>query len=86
MEMNNLPLTRRHPKLTKFVDIFFRVKGMTITALAVVVIIGSLFFSLTDYSLLGKLTATLVVFAFIIFLGIIPLFLVLSLFRTDDDC
>ena len=82
----NLPLTRRYPQLTKFADMFFRSEGMTITSIAIMVIVGSLFFSLTDYSLLGKLTATLVVFAFIIFLGIIPLFLVLSLFRTDDDC
>ena len=84
MEMSNLPLTRRHPRLTKFVDIFFHIKGMSITSLAVMVIVGILIFSLTDYSLLGKLTATIVVFAFLLYLGLIPFFLFLCLFRADE--
>lgn len=84
MKMNNLPLTRKYPQLTKFADMFFRIEGMTITSLAVMVIVGFFIFFLTDYSLLGKLVATIVVFAFLLFLGLIPLFFVLCSFRTDD--
>lgn len=54
MEMNNLPLTRKYPQLTKFADMFFRIEGMTITSLAVMVIVGFFIFFLTDYSLLSK--------------------------------
>lgn len=84
MEMNNLPLTRRYPRLTKFVDIFFHVKGMTITSLTVMVIVGILIFYLTNYSLFGKLVATIVIFSFLLFLGLIPFFAFLCLFRADD--
>lgn len=84
MEMNNLPLTRRHPKLTKFVDIFFRFKGMSITSLSVMVIVGILIFSLTHYNLLGKLAATIVISAFLICLVFVPFFWFLCLFRADD--
>lgn len=86
MEMNNLPLTRKYPQLTKFADMFFRIEGMTITSLAVMVIVGFFIFFLTDYSLLSKLVATIVVYAFLICLVFIPLFWVLCLFRSDDDC
>lgn len=86
MEMNNLPLTRRHPKLTKFVDMFFHAGGMSITSLAVMVIVGILIFSLTHYSLLSKLVASIVVSAFLICLVFIPLFWILCLFRSDDEC
>ena len=81
--MRSLPLERRYPQLTKFTDAFFRKKGMTKTALAVLVIVGSLFFLFTDYGLLGKLTATLVVYAFLLLWVLIPLFSVFCLFQAD---
>lgn len=81
--MKDQPLIWRYPRLTKFADTFFRKKGMSKTAVAVLAIVWSLFFFLSNYNLLGKLVATIVVYGFLLFLVLIPLFSALCLFQAD---
>ena len=82
----NLPLPRRFPWLTHFANVIFRNdgKGAVLIAVSVLGLVGVLVFILTPYSILAKITATLVIFGFLLFLVLMPLFVVLCLFRADD--
>ena len=82
----NLPLTRRFPRLTHFADTIFRNdgKGAVLITASFALLIGLLVFTLTNYSLLAKIAVTLVIFSFLLFFVIMPLFVVLCLFRADD--
>lgn len=82
----NLPLTRRFPRLTHFADVIFRNdgNGLTVISASVWFLVGLAVFILTNYSFWAKIAVTMVIFGFLLFLVIMPLFVVLCLFRADN--
>lgn len=82
----NLPLTQRFPRLTHFANLLFRNdgRGAVLIGAFIWLLVGVFIFTLTDYSLLAKIAATLVIFGFLLFFVLMPLLVVLCLFRADD--
>ena len=82
----NLPLTRRFPRLTHFADVIFRNdgNGLTVISASVWFLVGLAVFILTNYNLFAKIIAATVIFGFLFILVLFPFFMVLCLFRSDD--
>lgn len=82
----NLPLTRRFPKLTHFADVVFRNNGNGAALISVScwLFIGLAVFIITNYSILAKITVASVIFGFLFFLVLFPFFTILCLFRSDN--
>lgn len=82
----NLPLTRRFPHLTHLANLLFRNdgRGAALIGAFILLLVGVFIFTFTDYSLIAKIAVTLVVFGFLLFFVLMPLFVVLCLFRADD--
>ena len=82
----NLPLTRRFPHLTHLANLLFcnDGRGAALIGAFILLLVGVFIFTFTDYSLIAKIAVTLVVFGFLLFFVLMPLFVVLCLFRADD--
>lgn len=86
----NLPLNRRFPRLTHLADWIYHNDENGARPIIdyiwffVGLLVASLVFTLTDYSFWAKIAVTMVIFGFLFFLVVLPLLVLLCLFRSDD--